>query len=64
LYTTLFPCNESAKVILQSGIRRVVYKSDKNQKEKAVFAAKKMFDLTGVRYKKYNQSCKTISLEV
>ena len=29
LYVTLFPCNECAKAIIQSGIKRVVYHSNK-----------------------------------
>lgn len=29
IYVALFPCNECAKLIIQSGIREVVYLSDK-----------------------------------
>ena len=29
LYVSLFPCNECAKAIIQSGIREVVYECDK-----------------------------------
>ncbi len=29
LYVSLFPCNECAKAIIQSGIRKVVYEDDK-----------------------------------
>jgi len=29
LYVSLFPCNECAKAIIQSGIKKVVYESDK-----------------------------------
>ncbi|CAK9049856.1 unnamed protein product [Durusdinium trenchii] len=30
IYTTLFPCNECAKVIIQAGIQQVIYASDKH----------------------------------
>lgn len=29
IYVALFPCNECAKLIIQSGIREVIYLSDK-----------------------------------
>ncbi len=64
LYTTLFPCNECAKIIIQSGIKQIVYESDKYQNDKTVFAAKKMFDITGVKYKQYTKTFKDISIEV
>ncbi len=51
LYTTLFPCNECAKVIIQSGIKKVIYK--KRKKSLSYKASKKMFKSAGVRYQKY-----------
>ena len=30
IYVALFPCNECAKMIIQSGIKEVIYLSDKN----------------------------------
>lgn len=41
LYVTLFPCNECAKVIIQSGIREIVYLSDKYKGTESNIAAKK-----------------------
>lgn len=49
IYTALFPCNECAKVIIQSGIREVVYLSDKYADSDSVRASKIMFDQVGVR---------------
>lgn len=46
LYVTLFPCNECAKAIIQSGIRKVIYLSDKYADTDATRASKKMFDMT------------------
>ena len=62
IYTTLFPCNECAKAIIQSGIKSVIYKLDKYFSTDSVIAAKRMFDLSGVKYIKYKSSNKMISL--
>ncbi len=48
IYVALFPCNECAKVIIQAGIKEVIYLSDKYAKTDSVKASKKMFDITGV----------------
>ena len=44
IYVTLFPCNECVKVIMQSGIREIIYLSDKYRDSDAVKAAKTMLD--------------------
>lgn len=51
MYVTLFPCNECAKVIIQSGIREVIYLKNKYEDSDSVKAAMRMFDSTGVRYR-------------
>lgn len=50
LYTTLFPCNECAKLIIQCGIKQVFYANDKYQAKEEVVAARKMFDDARVEY--------------
>ena len=62
LYVTLFPCNECAKVIIQSGIKEFIYLSDKYDGTEGNIAAKKMFDACGVTYKKYEQKGKELKL--
>lgn len=64
IYTTLFPCNECAKAIIQSGIKSIIYKSDKYAQSDSVLAAKHMFDLAGVKYKKYIPSNQTICISL
>lgn len=64
LYVSLFPCNECAKAIIQSGIKEVIYDSDKYGKTDAVRASKMMFDRAGVHYRQYNRTGRTISIEV
>jgi len=54
IYTDLFPCNECAKLIIQSGISEVIYASDKYAKEDFMIASKRMFDKCGVAYRKYD----------
>ena len=62
LYVTLFPCNECAKAIIQSGIKKVVYLSDKYKGTDGNIASKRLFDETGVKYvsldKKYQKDLK------
>ncbi len=53
IYTTLFPCNECTKAIIQSGIREIIYLSDKYNGVDTDIAAKRMFDMVGVKYRKY-----------
>jgi dCMP deaminase len=62
MYTTLFPCNECAKAIIQSGVREVVYLSDKYADSESVTAAKRMFDLVGVDYRRYEPRGRSLSL--
>ena len=52
-YVTLFPCNECAKAIIQSGIKRIVYLSDKYAETDSTKASKKMLDSAGVEYSEY-----------
>ena len=49
IFVALFPCNECAKAIIQSGIKEVVYISDKYADTPATQASKKMFKAAGVK---------------
>ena len=53
LYVNLFPCNECAKIIIQNGIKEIIYQSDKYHETDACCASRKMFDLAGVKYRQY-----------
>lgn len=53
LYCTLFPCNECAKTIIQNGIGEVIYESDKYHDDDVWKAARKLFDLAGVKCRQY-----------
>ena len=60
IYVYLFPCNECAKAIIQSGIKEVIYCSDKYNGTDINIASKKMLDACGVKYRQYEK--KNISL--
>ncbi len=53
LYTTLFPCNECAKAIIQVGISEVIYLENKYYKESFVKASMRMLDSAKVIYRQY-----------
>ena len=63
-YVTLFPCNECAKAIIQSGIAEIIYLSDKYKDSESTIAAKRMFDMTGVKYTAYESKHKKIEFEL
>ena len=52
IYVDLFPCNECAKAIIQSGIKEVIYLSDKYKNSDNNKAARFLFDECGVIYRK------------
>ena len=64
LYVTLFPCNECAKAIIQSGIREIVYLSDKYSGTMGNLASKKMLDAAGVTYTRLKPSVASITLDL
>ena len=49
IYVALFPCNECAKAIIQSGIKEVVYLSNKYETSTTVRASRRMFEAAGVK---------------
>ncbi|MCD8216639.1 MAG: dCMP deaminase family protein [Clostridiales bacterium] len=64
LYVSLFPCNECAKAIIQSGIKTIVYAEDKYDGTPSVLSSKRMLDAAGVRYYRYQPSGRTLEITV
>ena len=64
VYVALFPCNECAKAIIQSGVKEVVYLSDKYANTPGVQASKRMLDAAGVKYTQLRPAVKTITLDL
>lgn len=63
LYVSLFPCNECAKAIIQSGIKEVIYLSDKYADTPGVKASKLMLNAAGVKLTQYESAIKEITLD-
>ena len=62
VYVGLFPCHECAKAIIQSGIKEVIYLSDKYHDTPSVIASKKMLDAAGVIYRQIKPTKASIVL--
>lgn len=64
IYVDLFPCNECAKIISQSGIKEVIYLCDKYKDTDSVIASKRLFDTCGIKYHQIESSGKEIKLDL
>lgn len=64
IYVTLFPCNECAKAIIQSGIKTLIYADDKYADTPAVRASKRMLMAAGVSYIPYSPSGRSLELKL
>ena len=62
IYTALFPCNECAKAIIQSGIKEVIYLSDKYADTDIVKASKKMFEKAGIHLRQFKTDIEEITI--
>lgn len=62
IYVDLFPCNECAKAIIQSGIKEIVYLYDKYSDTPATIASKKMLDAAGVKYTRLHTTLDKLEL--
>lgn len=63
IYVTLFPCNECAKIVIQSGIRKIVFLSDKYSQTPAIRASKKMFQASRVECLQFKPLSKQITID-
>ncbi len=63
LYVALFPCNECAKAIIQSGVKEVIYLSNKYSDSMATLASRRMLDAAGVKCTQLRTDLKNILLD-
>ena len=63
IYVALFPCNECSKVIIQSGIREVVYLNDFYHDTDACKASRIMFKMAGVKLRQYRPDREEIVID-
>ena len=64
IYVSLFPCNECAKAIIQSGIKKVVYLSDKYSGTPASIVSKKLLKMARVKTIKLETKINEIKLKI
>ena len=64
IYVALFPCNECAKAIIQSGIKEVIYLSDKYSDTDIVKASKKLLNSAGIKLTKLEAKNKNINISL
>lgn len=64
IYTTLFPCNECTKAIIQSGITEIIYLSDKYSGTDSTLAAKTMLRAAGIKITPYVSAGKNVNLQL
>ena len=63
IYVALFPCNECAKAIIQSGVKEVLYLSDKYADSPSTQASKRMLNAAGVKYTQLKTNLDSITLD-
>lgn len=63
IYVTLFPCNECVKLLIQSGISRIVYLSDKYRDTDSARAARRMLDMVGIAYEPFQPQRRQILID-
>jgi len=64
VYVALFPCNECAKAIIQSGVKEVIYLSDKYANTPGTQASKRMLAAAGVKCTQLKAATKTITIDL
>ena len=55
IYCTLFPCNECAKTIIQTGVKEVIYESDKHAELPAFKASRKLLKIAKIKLREYSR---------
>jgi dCMP deaminase len=63
IYVALFPCNECAKAIIQSGIKKVVYLSDKYKETPAHIASRKMLTTARVELVQLKSQSRSLKID-
>lgn len=63
IYVDLFPCNECAKAIIQSGITEVVYLSDKYGGQEMYKASRRMLNSAGVKLRQLESNGQKLVLD-
>lgn len=62
-YVSLFPCNECAKLLIQSGITEINYLSDKNKKNSYIISSKEMLKVAKIKTKLFRNDRKRFIIQ-
>ena len=63
IYTTLYPCNECAKLIVQSRMAEVVYLSDDQSGKNPFKASRRILDLAGIKQWKHEPTVPRVVID-
>ncbi|XP_005989545.1 deoxycytidylate deaminase [Latimeria chalumnae] len=63
MYVALFPCNECAKLIIQAGIKEVIFMSDKYHSTPEMTASRLLFDMAGIKYRQFVPKVSKITID-
>ncbi|KAJ3678267.1 hypothetical protein LUZ60_002070 [Juncus effusus] len=64
LYVTMFPCNECAKIIIQSGVSEVIYFVEKRlNSDHAYVASHKLLSMANIKVRRHKPQMDQISIE-
>ncbi|UYV73213.1 DCTD [Cordylochernes scorpioides] len=63
IYVAMFPCNECAKLIIQSGIVEVVYLSDKHHDKPMTEASRKLLTMANVRTRQFHPTHSKLEID-
>uniref|UniRef100_A0A0N5BW33 Probable deoxycytidylate deaminase n=1 Tax=Strongyloides papillosus TaxID=174720 RepID=A0A0N5BW33_STREA len=61
MYTTLFPCNNCAQMIIQHGIKEIVYFKDRPEKD-SMKASRLMFNMCNVKLREWKRPNKKLTI--
>ncbi len=64
MYVSMFPCNECAKAIIQSGIKTLIYEINKYPDSPAVLASMRMLESAGIEVKQYEPSGRELKIMI
>lgn len=64
IYVNLYPCHDCARNIIQSGIREVIYLSNKYEETDSIKASKMMFEKSGVKLTQLTSETKEIIISL
>ncbi|KAK0146973.1 Deoxycytidylate deaminase [Merluccius polli] len=63
IYVALFPCNECAKLIIQAGIKDVVFLSDKYHDSPMMTASRRLLSIAGIEYREFKPKRTKITID-